>query len=80
MPTDAQIQSLRGLIRNDDKVYRHCDLQAERICPCLTKDYVESIFKKDLIKQDKQNNLILESQLNYLKQTLLNLLRKLSIN
>jgi len=46
MPTEAQIKALREIIREDDKVYRHCDLQVERICPCLSMEYINNIFER----------------------------------
>jgi len=77
-PTEAQIKSLRSLIHSSDKVYRHCDLQAERICPCLTKEYIEMILKDDKIEIEKGKQIIqLSSKLKYIKQFLLNLLKQI---
>ena len=75
MPTEAQIKALRGMIRRDDKIYRHCDLQAERICPCLSMEYIEMILKDDKIEEEKQKKIIeLTGRLDYLKSILLKLL------
>ena len=78
-PTEAQIKALKGMIRSDDKIYRHCDLQAERICPCLSMEYIKMILKDDKIEIQKQEQIILHSRLNYLKQVLLTLLKRLKM-
>ena len=75
MPTEAQIKALREIIRGDDKVYRHCDLQAERICPCLSMEYINNILKDDEAEKLKQEKIIeLTGRLDYLISTLLKLL------
>ena len=77
-PTEAQIRSLKGMIRKDDEIYRHCDLQPERICPCLSMEYIKMILKDDKVEEEKQKQIILLSgRLNYLKKLLLNLLKQL---
>ena len=76
--TDAQIKSLKGMIRPDDEIYRHCDLQTERICPCLSMEYIRMILKDDIIEIEKQEQIIqLSGRLNYLKRILLDLLEQL---
>jgi len=75
MPTEAQIKALREIIREDDKVYRHCDLQVERICPCLSMEYINNILKDDEAEKLKQEKIIeLTGRLDYLKSILLKLL------